>query len=76
MHFMMSFLVVSQDLFIADCMLRSESNYCWRRRATRLCSSIYQKRRAPMRSRKAKVIWRTENTWLLVRSEIAGLYKF
>jgi len=67
---------VSQDVILADRPVRSVSNYFWRRRAIRLCSSIYQKRQAPMRSRKARVIWRTENTWLLVRSEIVGLYKF
>jgi hypothetical protein len=51
-----------EDIGVANWAIRSESNYCWRSRATRLCSSIYQRRLAPMRLRKVKVVRRTDNT--------------
>ena len=53
---------------LADWVIRSESNYCWRRRATPLYLSIYQKRLAPMRLRKARVIWKkSENVTSMMR---------
>ena len=53
---------------LADWVIRSESNYCWRRRAIPLYLSIYQKRLAPTRLRKARVIWKSENVGSMMRS--------